>query len=188
MSYNFNEIKFLEQWQSTDFSTWNEKDVKEDFIAPLLKMLGYSKNTVNNISREKSLSLSEPYQRVGRQKIFIDYVPTIRLKAFWIIEAKSGKKKKMGYGDLLQAYLYAIHPEIQAQYIVLINGWKLNVYDSLNISSWKEPIFEIDYKNCKEKFNRLKEILSAEKMLEFLKNRILVLKVIIFHLLTFSSF
>ena len=81
---------FIEKWKEIDFSDWNENDIREDFIAPLLRILGYAKNTLNDINREQTLRLNEPYQRIGRTRINIDYIPTFKLKSFWIIEAKSG--------------------------------------------------------------------------------------------------
>lgn len=165
--------EFISYWKSIDFTEWNESDVREEFIAPLLKILGYSKRTVNDVIREKSLKLSTPYHRIGRKKVSIDYVPTIRLKSFWIIEAKPGKKKDMDYGDLLQAHLYATHPEIQVPLIVLCNGWSIRVYDALRINDWNQPIFSINRDNCNEKFDELKEILCVETMLKFQRKRIL---------------
>lgn len=165
--------EFIDYWRGLDFTKWNESDVREDFIAPLLKILGYSKRTVNDVIREKSLNLSIPYHRIGRKKVSIDYVPTIRLKSFWIIEAKPGNKKDMDYGDLLQAHLYATHPEIQVPLIVLCNGWSIRVYDALRINSWNEPIFDINQENCGEKFNELKHVLCVETMLKFQRKRIL---------------
>ncbi|KKM26260.1 hypothetical protein LCGC14_1586610, partial [marine sediment metagenome] len=100
------EKSFIEKWKETDFSDWNESDIREDFIAPLLKILGYAKNTLNNIKREKSLRLSEPYQRIGRDRVKIDYIPTFKLKSFWIIEAKSGKTREMDLGFLLIRLIY----------------------------------------------------------------------------------
>lgn len=165
--------EFIAYWKSIDFTRWNESDVREEFIAPLLKILGYSKRTVNDVIREKSLNLSTPYHRIGRKKVSIDYVPTIRLKSFWIIEAKPGNNKDMDYGDLLQAHLYATHPEIQVPLIVLCNGWSIRIYDSLRINDWNEPIFDIDRDNCSEKFAELKEILCVKTMLKFQRKRIL---------------
>lgn len=78
------ERDFITYWKNTDFSEYNEMDVREEFISQLLHLLGYSKNTVNNIIREKTLQLTQPFQRVGRKRIQIDYAPTIRLKSFWI--------------------------------------------------------------------------------------------------------
>lgn len=167
------EREFINYWKNTDFFTCNESDVREDFIAPLLRILGYSKNTVNNIVREKTLQLTEPFQRLGREKVRVDYVPTIRLKAFWILEAKPGNIKEMDVGDLLQAYLYATHPEIQAQYIVLCNGWNLMIYDVYQVENWNNPIFKITQNNCQDNFYELKEILSAKTMLEHRRKRLL---------------
>ena len=104
------ERQFTDFWKKIDFSEYNEMDIREEFIAPFLGVLGYSKNTINGIIREKSLELPEPFQRVGRKMIRIDYAPTIRLKSFWILEAKPGNIRQMDTGDLLQAYLYATHP------------------------------------------------------------------------------
>lgn len=167
------EREFINYWKNTDFLTYNEIDVREDFIAPLLKVLGYSKNTVNNIVREKTLGLTEPFQRLGRQRVQIDYMPTIRLKSFWILEAKPGNIKEMDVGDLLQAYLYATHPEIQAQYIVLCNGHSLMIFDVYQIENWCEPVFEITQNDCQDKFLELKEILSVKTMLEYRRKRLL---------------
>lgn len=160
------EIEFVNKWRNTDFSTYNETDVRENFIAPLLYILGYSKNTINDIHTEKSLALSESFQRLGRKKIIIDYVPTIRLKAFWILEAKPGNPREMEIGDMLQAYLYATHPEIQTPYIVLCNGWEIKIYDVHNYSEWEKPVFSIDYQNCDSRFKELRELIGAETILQ----------------------
>lgn len=167
------EKQFIAFWKNTDFSKYNEMDIREEYIAPLLGILGYSKNTINGINREVSLALTEPFQRLGRKMIRIDYVPTIRLKSFWILEAKPGNVKEMDTGDLLQAYLYATHPEVKAEYIVLCNGWKLCIYDVHQIDNWKEPFFEIYSTDCESKFDELSKILSAQTMLAFRRKQLL---------------
>ncbi len=164
---------FLERWKRFDFSTWNETAVREQFIAPLLDILGYAKGTLNDILYEKKLKLNQPYHQVGRDRVKIDYVPTIRLKTFWIIEAKPGNKRQMDFGDLLQAHLYAIHPEIQARLIVLINGWEIRVYDALTTSTWDDPIYVCKQDNCNDTFDGLKKILSAQEMVAYQRSRIL---------------
>lgn len=166
---------FLDRWCSLDFSDWNESDIREEFIAPLLRVLGYSKGTVNNVIREKSLRLAQPFHRIGRKRVTIDYIPTVRLKNFWIIEAKPGNKREMDYGDLLQAHLYAIHPEIQSRFIVLINGWEIRVYDSLTVNSWEEPLFICSQKDCHDTFPELKSMLGAKEMLTYVRQRVLTL-------------
>ena len=167
------EDEFLSSWEKFDFSRCNEMDIREDFIAPLLYILGYSKNTINDIVREKSLCLSEAFHRIGRKKVQIDYVPSIRLKSFWIMEAKPGNPRKMTVGDMLQAHLYAVHPEIQVPYIVLTNGWELKIYSVYDWENWKEPFFEINAQNCRTCFSELKNILSAKNMLQFQRSRML---------------
>lgn len=169
----FTEKEFLYRWRQTDFSNYNEIDIREDFIRDLLYILGYSKNTINNIIREQTLDISEPFQRIGRKRVQIDYVPTIRLKSFWILEAKPGNEFKMDIGDMLQAYLYATHPEIQVPYIVLCNGWELQIYDVNERENWNKPFFTINHENCNKKFEELRSILSADKMLGFQRKKLL---------------
>ena len=161
------EKMFIDFWQKTDFSKFDESDIREEFIVKLLYLLGYSKNTINDIIREPSYKLSEPFQRVGRKRIKIDYIPSVRLKSFWILEAKPGNPSKMDIGDMLQAYLYATHPEVQVPYIVLCNGWELKIFYIHNIDNWNEPIFTINNRNCREKFSELRKILSANTILSF---------------------
>ncbi|MEH7276613.1 hypothetical protein, partial [Neobacillus vireti] len=165
--------EFIKYWESLDFKEWNEMDVREEFIAPLLKCLGYGKGTINNVIREKTLNLNNPYHRVGRKKVQIDYIPTIRLKSFWIIEAKPGNKREMEMGDLLQAHLYAIHPEIQARFIVLINGWEIRIYDALNIRDWDDYLLCCTKENMKDTFDTLIQMIGSKQMLRFARQQIL---------------
>ncbi len=165
--------QFIKFWKANNFSGWNETDIREEFIAPLLKLLGYSKNTVDHIIREQNLNLQEKYHRIGRKQIAIDYIPTVRLKKFWIIEAKPGDPKKMDYGDFLQAHFYAIHPEISARFIVMINGWEIRVYDALNSNDWENYILLVNQENCGETFEELIEILGSNSMGAYLRKYIL---------------
>jgi hypothetical protein len=138
------ELTFARGWARRDFSSWNENDIREEHLAPLLLTLGYAKGTVNDILREKTLALAAPYHRVGRKKVAIDYIPTVRLQGFWILEAKPGSPREMTFGDLLQAHLYAIHPEVQARLFALSNGWSMRIYDALTVKSWDDAIFTLN--------------------------------------------
>lgn len=164
---------FVAHWKSLDFSDWNETDVREEFIAPLLNFLGYSKGTVNTIVREKQAKLTQPYHRVGRDKVIIDYVPSVKLKNFWIIEAKPGNVLEMEFGDLLQAHLYAVHPEIQVPYFVLCNGHEIRIYDSHTVSSWDDAICVSNKQDAEDTFPGIVEVLSATSLLAFHRNRTL---------------
>ena len=67
-----------------NFASWNEQDVREEFLAPLLKQLGYAKGTESNIIREQSLSLRYPKAFLGRKKPKSD--PILRGEADYICE------------------------------------------------------------------------------------------------------
>ncbi|MED1487975.1 hypothetical protein [Bacillus smithii] len=166
-------IQFEIYWKQQDFSDWNEMDIREEFIAPLLRQLGYGKGTINDVIREKTQKLTNPYHRIGRKKVQVDYIPTIRLKNFWIIEAKPGNINEMSMGDLLQAHLYAIHPEIRARYIVLINGWEIRVYDALTVQSWEDSLLICTPVNAETNFNTLINMIGAKSMLRFARQQIL---------------
>jgi hypothetical protein len=159
------ETAFLRHWSTIDFSTHNEQEVREGFIINLLRVLGYRKGTSNDIEMEKSLRLSEPYHCIGRKRVSIDYAPSMRLRYFWILEAKPGNESpmQMRAEDFLQAHLYAIHPEVQARFIVLCNGHEVRVYD----------ILVVEQIQCLKKFSQLREMLSAQTSLAFQRKRLL---------------
>jgi hypothetical protein len=158
-----------------DFSSWNEQEVREEFIIRLLHLLGYRKGTAHGLEMEKELKLSEPYHRIGRQKVSIDYAPSLRLRYFWIVEAKPGTDRPMKFGDLLQVHLYATHPEVQANLIVLCNGWEVRVYDARTLRSFDDTIHVCTRDDCLTTFPKLREILSAESLLTFQRRRLISL-------------
>jgi hypothetical protein len=48
---------------------------------------------------EKPLKVTEPFYRIGRERVNFDYAPSIRKRYFWIVEAKPGAPKDMQMGD-----------------------------------------------------------------------------------------
>ena len=77
-------------------SGWNETDVREGFITPLLTLLGYHKGTDYDINREGSHLLPKrPFFFIGRDKIQLDYALLVRNRNFWIIQAKNLWMKKI---------------------------------------------------------------------------------------------
>jgi len=174
---------FARRWKALDFTGRKEADVREMLITPLLYALGYSENTINDIQREETLGLSELYHRIGQDKIRIDYVPTLRLNRFWIIEAKA-PRSGLPAGDLLQAHLYAIHPEVQARYIVLTNGREIRLYDAYKLlvptnKDAKKPSIAHDYElrctqdDCETTFPALYQFLSAKTMLSAVRDHMI---------------
>jgi len=125
------------------------------------------------VTREQSLNLSKKYHRIGRKQVAIDYVPTIRLKKFWIIEAKPGNPKEMDFGDYLQAHLDAIHPEINARFIMVTNGWEIRVYDAISSNSWEDYILMVNQQNCDFEFEQLRQLLSSQSITKALRTHVL---------------
>jgi len=164
---------FIQYWKQLNFDNQNETYVREAFITPLLSLLGYSDITVNNILREDPHKLSRPYHRIGRSRVDIDYIPTIKLQKFWIIEAKPGSIRRLKFGDLLQAHLYAIHPEVQARYIVLTNGRELKLYDALSVQSDTDEILGCTQLDCDTTFSQLYQALGAKSMFAFIRQQTL---------------
>ncbi len=169
MDSNIFEEIFIDKWKKRDFSAWNEDEVGKWFIVELLGILGYSKGTINDVFTNKHFKLKNSYHRKGQQHIEIDYVPTLKLKYFWIIEAKTGKKKEMDFGTYLQAHYYAIHPEVQARFIVLINGWEIRLYDVINTDDWDDYIIKCTQEDCEKTFPELKKFLHCKSILKSIR-------------------
>lgn len=164
---------FLSRWKSIDFTGWNETEVREGFIIDLLHTLGYRKGTTYDLEMEKPLKLTEPFHRIGRERVNIDYAPSIRKRYFWIVEAKPGTPRDMHMGDLLQVHLYAVHPEVQARLVVLTNGWQVRAYDALTLTSWDDPLLVVNQTDPVDAFVELREMLGAANMLGFQRRRLL---------------
>src|SRR6202007_2574318 len=76
--------------------------------------------------------------------------------------------------DLMQAHLYAIHPEIKTDLIVMINGWEISVFDSFHCDDWEKPLIRCTQANCDVEFSSLRQILGAQALLTSLKTRALI--------------
>jgi hypothetical protein len=99
-----------------------------------------------------------------------DYIPTIRKKMFWIIEAKSAKDVAHPFDVkyLVQGLQYCIHPEIQAKYLLVSNGIASSVYDAHAAvfleKDMYEPILEFKASELIARWTEICELLSVEKL------------------------
>jgi len=84
----------------------------------------------------------------------------------------------------LQAHLYAIHPEVQARYIVLTNGREIRLYDAYKLlvptnKDAKKPSIAHDYElrctqdDCETTFHALYQFLSAKTMLSAVRDHMI---------------
>lgn len=120
-----------------DFSNfpkdYKEDSVREEIIAPLLKILGYSAfNPEQCIIR--SPHLEHPFIQLGTKKnnvtIIPDYLIQIKGKNAFILEAKAPGENILTGKHVEQAYRYAVHREVQASRFVLCNGEEISVFDT----------------------------------------------------------
>lgn len=149
-----------------DVSTYSEEDVRAEIIDPVIRILGYAKETYFSTQREKHL-------KVADGDLFIDYRMTLWSQAFWVIEAKKVKRKPLKFtsAELQQALLYAVHPEIDAALVVLCDGRVFEVYD--RDESVTRPAARVDVKKLPEQFHVLQALLGPWQAWFFQKRRAL---------------
>lgn len=126
---------------------YNENSVREEIIAPLLKILGYSaSDKENHIIREPHLE--HPFTRFGtksmRVKEIPDYLIQVKGKNAFIVEAKSPLENICTGKHVEQAYSYAINRQVQIQRFVLCNGKEISIFDVNKI----EPILYFNLGNA----------------------------------------
>ncbi|MGO9386929.1 MAG: hypothetical protein ACLPWD_02665 [Methanobacterium sp.] len=143
------ENKKLEELSQLDFSRWNETEVREHYIIPLLNLLGYKKDCDYDVSSAQSYRLNPLFLQIGSTRVELDYIFSVRKSKFWLIEAKSGyknikgKKSVIGKKEIDQAYFYSLHPEINCPYFVVSNGWDINIYERDNLREDLEPVLSV---------------------------------------------
>jgi hypothetical protein len=141
-----------------DSPDFKEDSVREEIIVPILKELGYSASGQYKITRSKTLT--HPFVFFGTQprKIVIipDYHLVVNDAISWILDAKAPKENIDTGKNVEQAYSYAVHRDIKAQYYALSNGRKFVVFDMYD----NEPVLSIDIKDLKEQWIKLENLLS----------------------------
>jgi hypothetical protein len=167
----------LRQLQALDFSGRGEAHVEQKFITPLLACLGYESHRDYEVFRHgdegASFTLNYPPVERGAARVKHynpDYRPTIRKKAFWIIEAKSPKDVSYPFEPqyIVQGLQYCIHPEIQAKYLLLTNGADSAVYDAQASAflggEMYEPILTFKSRELIERWEEIYTLLSVERL------------------------
>lgn len=146
----------------------NESDVREEFIAPLLRRLGYQSGTDNNVIRE--LPLRYEKQQLGRKKPTdpelrgkADYVCEAAKRVRWVIEAKP-PSAEITADDEEQSWSYASHPEVRAVLHCVTNGRELRVYRS-NDGPMATPLYRATYNELAVSLEPLQGLLSPPALL-----------------------
>jgi hypothetical protein len=169
------EVAQLNELAALDFSTFNETDVRETYIRPILRLLGYQKDRDYSVSTEESFKLSEPFLRIGRDRIKVDYLNTVRKQNFWLIEAKDGSTGRNGTiadEDVCQAYFYALHQSVNCRYFVVCNGWLFNLYDRDALDTELRPLLTIKSSELLTRFLEIDAIIGATQAQSHVKLRL----------------
>lgn len=150
------------------FERLNETDIREEVIAPLLRRLGYSSGTTNDVIREQSLRY--PNLSLGRKdpkkdpelRGKADYILEVSKRLRWVVEAKA-PQVEIGINEIEQAWSYANHPEVRAIYFVLCNGRTLSVYRTAH-GPQAEAVLSLTYERFDQDFQLLENLLGPAAM------------------------
>jgi hypothetical protein len=167
----------LRELEALDFTGRAEAFVESRFLTPLLACLGYEAHRDYEVIRHgddgAAFKLRYPPVEKGAQRVkhyYPDYVPTIRKKMFWVIEAKSAKEVSYPFEVqyLVQGLQYCIHPEIQAKYLMVTNGIHSAVYDAHGAVFFDreiyDPILEFTSSDLSSRWGEIFGLLSAETL------------------------
>jgi hypothetical protein len=167
----------LRHLETLDFAGKGEAFVESRFITPLLECLGYEAHKDYEVRRHgddgTAFKLRYPPVKSGAVKVRHynpDYIPTIRKKMFWIIEAKSPKDVSYPFDEkyIVQGLQYCIHPEIQAKYMLLTNGHVSAVYDAHGTVFFDgdiyKPILEFKAADLSQRWPEIYQLLSVETL------------------------
>jgi hypothetical protein len=173
----------LNQLERLDFSGKGEEFVESKFLTPLLECLGYESHKDYEVVRHgddgASFKLNYPPVERGAERVKYynpDYIPTIRKKMFWIIEAKSPKDVAHPFDArfLVQGLQYCIHPEIQAQYLLVSNGLVSSLFDAHSAvfldKKMYEPVLEFRAAELSKRWPEIYALLGVEKLRTRIEN------------------
>lgn len=186
--HNINFSKFLEPLTTAEkdtinrlsrisLSSYNETDLREEYLAPLLAILGYRRDSDYKVLREEQYQLSPFYSMLGHHRHKLDYSFIIWKQGFWLLEAKSPKfdsgvtPPELTVENIGQAFGYAIHPEVDAPYYAVSNGWYTKLFDRDSNST--EPIIAFMQAELPEKFEEFRRIVDSRQIIFHIKRRLL---------------
>ena len=149
-----------------DVEKFNEAEVRSYIIDPILRVLGYDKNTPFSSNLENHLYF------LG-QKRRSDYHVTLWEENFWLIEAKRPQVGEDNFSShhFEQALEYSVHPDVNAALVVLCDGLKIEIFD--REASVDAPLLHVDIKNLVVDFDKLRAILEPMQIWFFQKRRVI---------------
>lgn len=163
--------RLLQALAEYDFSGKDEQAIREQWIYPLLSLLGYGLGTRNRVDIPFKVTLRPPVQRaLGSRRWEIDYRPTVHGVGLWIIEAKRPAEDLFSDQHISQAWGYATHPRVDVPFMALANGERLCLFD-VTQDEWDEPLMDVQQKELPSRFAELDAVLGAARVAEFVRRR-----------------
>lgn len=163
-------MAILDQLSTYAFAGKNEATIRDNWIVPLLGLLGYGQGSnLYELVSEAPLKLRTPHRKIGSSTLYVDFVPTVMKQRFWILEAKAPDKAKFE-DHLAQAWGYATHPDIDVPLMVLADGSKILVYD-LTQPVWDKPVVDLPQAQLATRFDELADRLGARQVGLFVEGR-----------------
>lgn len=153
-----------------DFSGQDEQAIREQWIYPLLSLLGYGIGTPNHVDIPFKVDLRPPARALGHKRWEIDYRPTVHGVGLWIIEAKRPDEDLFSEQHLGQAWGYATHPRVDVPFMALANGTRVCVFD-LAEDIWEKPFIDIEQADLPSRFAELEAVLGARRVAEEVRRR-----------------
>ena len=170
MSLFESKTQLLSALAGYDFSGQDEQAIREQWIYPLLMLLGYGLGTKNTVDIPFKVELRAPVRALGSKRWEIDYRPTAHGVGMWIIEAKRPDEDLFSEQHLGQAWGYATHPRVDVPLMMLANGTRLLVFD-LTQDDWDQPLTDIRQTELPDRFDELEATLGARNVAEFVRAR-----------------
>lgn len=151
------------------FERMGEADVREEVLAPLVRLLGYRTGSENDVIREQSLRYPKVF--LGRKNPVkdpelrgrADYILEVHGRVRWVLEAKA-PGVPVDINAIEQAWTYANHAEVRAVYFALSNGHEFQVFRT-NSAPATGPILSVRYTELEVRFHEVASLLSPESVL-----------------------
>jgi ParB/RepB/Spo0J family partition protein len=151
------QLERLKKLQHLSFAD-SEQEVREVFITPLLRELGYESGTKYHIDYELPSKL-----KIGSKKaepVKIDYVISVGNEIKWILDAKSIHESVWHRRHIEQAHHYATIKTINVKLYALCNGEEFALYSSED-KEYK-PIFHFKRSEIIKRWNEITDKLSGK--------------------------
>lgn len=155
------------------FEGKGEQAIREEWIQPLLRSLGYGDGALAAVEYEANLRLAKPTRHLGSSRLKVDYIPSARRKRFWILEAKAPAVAADWDRHLAQAWSYATHPEVNVPLMAIADGSRIVVYDVTQVD-WDRPVVDLRSSQLPEKFDELADVLGAGSVARAVRERTLL--------------